>query len=51
MLEQKASRSTAIHTCPHCRRMLYAPELFREDSHANDGKSQPAAPESLASRS
>lgn len=51
MVEYKARRSPAVHTCPHCRRMLYAPELFREDSHADDGKSRHAAPESPASRS
>jgi predicted nucleic acid-binding Zn-ribbon protein len=38
MLEYKACRSTAIHMCPHCRRMLYAPEPVQADSHAQDGK-------------
>jgi predicted nucleic acid-binding Zn-ribbon protein len=28
MVEYQARRSPAIHTCPHCRRMLYAPELL-----------------------
>jgi len=28
MLEHAARRSPAIHTCPHCHRMLYAPELL-----------------------
>ena len=27
MVESMARRSPAFHTCPHCRRMLYAPEL------------------------
>ena len=27
MVEHRARRSPAIHTCPHCRRMLYVPEL------------------------
>lgn len=51
MVEHKARRSPAVHTCPHCRRMLYAPELFHEGSHADDGKSRRAAPESPGSRS
>ena len=28
MVESQARRSPAVHTCPHCRRMLYAPELL-----------------------
>ena len=33
MLESQARRSPAVHTCPHCRRILYAPErLAEEDS-------------------
>jgi len=51
MLEYKARRSPAVHTCPHCRRMLYAAELVREDSHADDGKSRRAAPASAGRRS
>lgn len=27
MVADKARRSAAVHTCPHCRRLLYAPEL------------------------
>jgi hypothetical protein len=35
MVESQARRSPAVHTCPHCRRMLYAPEvLAAEDSRA-----------------
>ena len=30
MLEHVARRSLALYTCPHCRRMLYSPELLRE---------------------
>lgn len=30
MLDYAARRSPAIHTCPHCHRMLYAPELLRD---------------------
>ena len=52
MVEYKARRSPAVHTCPHCQRMLYAPELVREDSHADDGKpSRRAAAASAARRS
>ncbi len=31
MLESQARRSPAVHTCPHCQRMLYAPELLAEE--------------------
>jgi hypothetical protein len=34
MLEYQAGRSLALYTCPHCRRMLYAQDLLRENSHA-----------------
>lgn len=51
MVESMARRSPAFHTCPHCQRMLYAPELVREESHADDGKSRRAAPASAARRS
>ena len=50
MLEHQAGRSLALYTCPHCRRMLYAAELVRDDSHADDGKSRRAAPASAARR-
>jgi hypothetical protein len=29
MFESRARRSPAIHTCPRCHRMLYAPEFVR----------------------
>lgn len=52
MVEQMARRSPAVHNCPHCRRMLYAPELVHEDSRADEGKtSRRAAPASAARRS
>lgn len=44
MLEHQAGRLLALYTCPHCRRMLYAPRLLRDDCHADDGKSRRAAP-------
>ena len=28
MVESQARRAPAIYACPHCRRMLYAPELL-----------------------
>jgi predicted nucleic acid-binding Zn-ribbon protein len=30
MLAYQLGRSAAVHPCPHCRRMLYAPELLAE---------------------
>ena len=52
MLEYKARSSPAVHRCPHCRRMLYAPELIREGSQLDDGKSPgSAAPALTGSRS
>jgi hypothetical protein len=38
MVECQTRRSVAIHTCPHCQRMLYVPELLRE-SPAAEGTS------------
>jgi predicted nucleic acid-binding Zn-ribbon protein len=52
MLEHRASRSTAIHTCPHCRRMLYAPQLVRPASDADvEEPARPASPKSAGKRS
>jgi predicted nucleic acid-binding Zn-ribbon protein len=31
MVEYQARRGPAVHTCPHCRRMLYAPALLGEE--------------------
>jgi predicted nucleic acid-binding Zn-ribbon protein len=30
MVEYQARHAPAVHVCPHCRRMLYAPELLAE---------------------
>jgi predicted nucleic acid-binding Zn-ribbon protein len=38
MVDSMARRSPAFHTCPHCQRMLFAPELVIEDPHGGDGK-------------
>lgn len=32
MVEYQTRRSPAVYTCPHCRRMLYTPELVRDGS-------------------
>lgn len=32
LVEYQARRSPAIHTCPHCRRMVYASELLSKES-------------------
>jgi hypothetical protein len=40
MLEHQARRSLALFTCPHCRRMVHASQLVREDCHADHGKSR-----------
>lgn len=43
MVEYKARRSPAVHTCAHCRRMLYAPELVRDSSRADDARGEAPA--------
>jgi len=45
MVEAQARRSPAVHSCPHCRRMVYAPELLA----AKD--SREAAPHRVAEAS
>lgn len=50
MVECKTHRTPAIHTCPHCRRMLYAPELVREDAHSADRKPSPRTTAGSAGR-
>ena len=50
MVESKVRRSVAVHMCPHCRRMLYAPELVLEASRRDDAKSRRAAPASPGRR-
>jgi len=45
MVEYQARRAPAVHTCPHCRRMLYVPVLLGEEApHA------PEAPPKAAPR-
>lgn len=50
MVESKTRHSPAIHTCPHCRRMLYAPELVREGCHPAGAKSSPHTTAASAGR-
>jgi predicted nucleic acid-binding Zn-ribbon protein len=47
MVESRTRRAVAIHICPHCQRMLYVPELVREDAPrdgASSRRSRPAKP-------
>jgi predicted nucleic acid-binding Zn-ribbon protein len=43
MVESQARRSPAVHTCPHCRRMLYAPELLATEDWREAGPPKQAA--------
>jgi len=38
MVDCMARSVPAIHTCPNCKRMLYAPDIAREESGAQDTK-------------
>jgi hypothetical protein len=51
MVESRARRAPAVHTCPQCKRMLYVPELVREDTPADEGRLRRSGPaEPTASR-
>ena len=50
MLDQQAGRSLAVYTCPHCRRMMYAPELIRANSRAEVLEPRHPAPPSAVRR-
>lgn len=51
MLEHQAGCSLALYTCPHCRRMLYAPGLLDGEPQAPKAKSsRRAAPPSAGKR-
>jgi predicted nucleic acid-binding Zn-ribbon protein len=43
MVESQARRSPAVHTCPHCRRMVYAPELLTAEDSREAGFQKKAA--------
>jgi predicted nucleic acid-binding Zn-ribbon protein len=38
MVEYQARQAPAIHTCPHCRRMLYASELLSKESNTSGSR-------------
>jgi predicted nucleic acid-binding Zn-ribbon protein len=40
MVELQARRSPAVHTCPHCRRMVYAPELLTPEDSRQTGSGE-----------
>jgi predicted nucleic acid-binding Zn-ribbon protein len=48
MMEYRARGAPAIHTCPRCRRMLYAPEMLREEGTRGAGPEKEAGPEKKA---
>jgi uncharacterized protein len=51
MLENRARRSVAVHRCPHCRRMLYVPELMVKPGEAAAGGPGRSASTSRQTRS
>jgi hypothetical protein len=48
MVESKTRRTVGLHTCPHCQRMLYAPELVPEEKHAGHATSRHSGTETPA---
>jgi len=48
MVESQARRALAIHACPHCRRMLYAPELLNAEALRKAGSQKKGAPDRAA---
>ena len=42
MVEYRARHSAAVHICPHCRRMLYAPELLKPEHQPEPDEQRPA---------
>ena len=48
MVESQARRALAIHACPHCRRMLYAPELITAEALREAGSQKKGAPDRAA---
>jgi len=51
MVESMTRRSPAIHTCPHCHRMLYVREFLREGFQADQGESARRTEPASAQRS
>lgn len=50
MVESKTRRSPAVHTCPHCQRMLYVREFVSEDSQLADDKASGRTTRASAAR-
>jgi predicted nucleic acid-binding Zn-ribbon protein len=48
MVASQARRSPSVHTCPHCRRMLYAPELLTAEDLREVGSQKKGAPDRAA---
>jgi predicted nucleic acid-binding Zn-ribbon protein len=48
MVASRARRLPAVHTCPHCRRMLYAPELLSTGALRAAGSHKKGAPDRAA---
>jgi predicted nucleic acid-binding Zn-ribbon protein len=48
MVESQARRALAIHGCPHCRRMLYAPELLTAEALHEAGSQKKGPPDRAA---
>jgi len=42
MVEYRARHAAAVHICPHCRRMLYAPELLKPEHQPETDEQRPA---------
>lgn len=40
MVESRTRRAVAVHTCPHCQRMLYVPELLHGATDAGEARSR-----------
>lgn len=51
MIEAQARRAAAIHACPHCRRMLYAPDLLAREETPGAGSGKQRAGRTGASAS
>jgi predicted nucleic acid-binding Zn-ribbon protein len=48
MVESQARRSPAVHTCPNCRRMVYAPELLAAEDSREEGSQKQGGPHQTA---
>ena len=48
IVASQARRSPSVHTCPHCRRMLYAPELLTAEDLREVGSQKKGAPDRAA---